>query len=648
MSEKRCDRCGTRVPAGRVVCPTCDNVVDLSFLGEATRAEFDDDGVDDASPFAGPTQALKRPTTSPDDGDDDAEPEMPTLRTAIPQAVAAARTAKAARVEAAQNLDSERTVTFDVDPMKKPAAAPKKAVAKLAVSEFEEPQATANVRSDFLNEETEADLSELGSLLHSSTDALILGDANDVVESLWVEESLTRPELEALPRASANADFLTAATTDGVRDIIPVQVYIGADIAAVIAKDAVLEKVGDHSGVLLTSFEEYVLAQIDGQRPVARIQKRMGLSEGDLRIALALLVDKKLVQRSGRAEAAVGAGPTLPRSVAPVAARAVVEADDDDSYVTAANPAARPQTTELPSIPRPAPRHVASPESPTEKVPGAKPPTVPTARVRVAKERIEEPANVPAAVLPLPGASLATTPASVAAAAAPHPAPPPASPPASPPGSPGARLPTPLAPLPGIGQQMAPSPKTSTQLPPMPMNMDYASAVRSGLIVDDAGRSKAAALHAQCLRDLKNGAVARAYAVACMAHEAAPDVLAYKEVVDDWNNFVSVHRTPEDARLHAQAVSAETAGDAVRAVALLRQAVKANPGNAAVWNRLGLLLATRLKDVDGALNAMTRAIELAPSDPTFMNNFGKIAAMAERRGTDTSAKGGLFQKLFRR
>lgn len=180
------------------------------------------------------------------------------------------------------------------------------------------------------------------------------------------------------------------------------------------------------------------------------------------------------------------------------------------------------------------------------------------------------------------------------------------------------------------------------------MPTDYASAPRTGLVVDDAGRSRAAALHGQCLRDLKNGAVARAYAVARMAHDAAPDVALYREIVEDWNNFVSHHKTADDARLHAQAVNAEAVGDAARAVTLLKQAAQANPNNAAVWNRLGLLLATRMKDIDGALDAMTKAIELAPSDPTFKNNFGKIAAMADRRGAPATSKGGLFHKLFGR
>ena len=44
----------------------------------------------------------------------------------------------------------------------------------------------------------------------------------------------------------------------------------------------------------------------------------------------------------------------------------------------------------------------------------------------------------------------------------------------------------------------------------------------------------------------------------------------------------------------------------------------------------------------------TRAIELCPDDATFKNNFGKIAALSERRGAATAKGAGLLGRLFRR
>ncbi len=627
------------VPAGRVICPRCDNVVDLSFLGETTRAGFDDD--DDDNPFDTPTLTTKKPKLTVPEGrtpsgpahtaseDTPVEPEPPTLRTIAmpippqkkppvgtpkkapppPTVPTAPMRADAVEVELPPGPDLDLDFTDATHPAKKAAKS------SLLHDEASDAARAVPPRQEttpsFLNEHTEADLSDLDSLLQSSTDALMLGDADDVVESLWVEESLTRPELEALPRrAGSTPDFLSAPTIDGTRDIIPVQVYVGADIARVIEKDAILEKVGDTTGLLLSSFEEYVLGQIDGVRPVARIQKRMGLTDGDLRIALALLVDKKLVQRKGRATA-VGA------EIAPLAF-----ADPGDDATTVPRGAKTSTTTELPQVPRPPARHTASPM----------PPMPPMPPIAATLEPLSELSFRPTPPLPEPEPLSLELPV----------------------------LAPPMVAAPMVAAPMTAVPRTSSSssLPsaskpppakPLPsMPTDYASAPRTGLVVDDAGRSRAAALHGQCLRDLKNGAVARAYAVARMAHDAAPDVALYREIVEDWNNFVSHHKTADDARLHAQAVNAEAVGDAARAVTLLKQAAQANPNNAAVWNRLGLLLATRMKDIDGALDAMTKAIELAPSDPTFKNNFGKIAAMADRRGAPATSKGGLFHKLFGR
>jgi hypothetical protein len=633
------------VAQGRVICPTCDNVVDLSFLGDATRADFDDDN--DVGPFDPPTNATRVPTA--------------------PAAAAAAAA-----------VDGDDVITARVKP-KKPAplpAPPPDAFAEWgektsptvkrtrdSIDVKEVPVAPPPGADDgpaaFLIEATQADFDDLGSLLKSSTDALVLGDPSDIVESLWVEDTLTRPfdadapPPSSTPASAGNENFLTDATSDGTRDVVPVQVYVGGDIARIIEPDAVLERVPGKSAPLST-FEEFVLAQIDGARPVARVQTRMGLGAGDLRIALALLVDKKLVRRVGRAAPVTAAPSPAPAKKAgsssssssssssmpePAAKKAKPTPAPAPASSSTPEPEPPARTNPITSVPRPPARHVAGPAPlPPEPEPLPEDALVPLEAPADPALELDDGRTFPARPLtPLPGAGVLihSDPTDLAARPA---------------------VTTSMHDLQTMQMPAAPSlpPQLSklgvpTPAPPPPVAQGLPGA-RTGLVVDDAGRSRAAALHAQVLRDLKNGAIARAYAVARMAHDAAPDVPLYREILDNWNAFVAEHRTADDARLHAQAVSAESSGDPVRAVALLRQAVQANPQNAAAWNRLGLLLATRIKDVDGALNAMTRAIELSPNDPTFKNNFGKIAAMADRGGPEPDDKksGGLLKRIFRR
>ena len=63
------------------------------------------------------------------------------------------------------------------------------------------------------------------------------------------------------------------------------------------------------TGVLtadLSAFEAHVAALVDGTRPVARIRKKSGVSSADLRIALAGLCDRNLLQLVGIVVESVG------------------------------------------------------------------------------------------------------------------------------------------------------------------------------------------------------------------------------------------------------------------------------------------------------------------------------------------------------
>ncbi len=603
----RCERCGTMVENGRVICPNCDNVVDLSFLEDQPAA-----GGERGSPFSDSTVPMKAmtPTTASD--------EMPRFRslalfeTSVLEATAAP-------------VPEPDTPTLRLGAAETPR--PISALAGLG--------APAEESLGFLEEHTSSDFNPED--LRSSTDALILGDAGNIVETLWIDTESTvgtrqamvgaqagRPLPQEIPQGvdfappvgpgpADNRDFLSAPTQDGLRDIIPLQVYVGADVARMIEKESVLQKTTRAtSGLALSPFEQFVLDQIDGVRPVARIQKRMGLGDADLRIALALLADKKLVEQVGRAASTKPTDPGFRVPPMPSGSFRAPPPVPSGSFAVPPSPVSAPSPVPSGSFPAPS----ASVRGPSASF--ALP--APSARVPSASFPLPAPsARVPSASFPAPGAA-----APVPAGSSPVP-------------SRSFAKPTPASlPLPSIAS--APRAPTAPLATP---------AAARPAVVDDAGHARALALHSQCLRDLKGGAVARAWGVAKMAHESAPDVALYREVLDDWNAFVSQHKVADDARLHAQAVSAETAGDVDRAVTLLKQATTANPRNAAAWNRLGLLLATRMNDLDGALNAMTRAIELSPDDPTFKNNFGKIAALSQRRGRPANAKSGLFGRLFR-
>ena len=54
-----------------------------------------------------------------------------------------------------------------------------------------------------------------------------------------------------------------------------------------------------------------------------------------------------------------------------------------------------------------------------------------------------------------------------------------------------------------------------------------------------------------------------------------------------------------------------------------------NPKAAALYNRLGVVLAIRLKRHDEALVHLRKAIELEPGSIVYMNNFSKVTGMLE-------------------
>ncbi len=387
----------------------------------------------------------------------------------------------------------------------------------------------------------------LNRLFRSATDAAVLGDVSDIAESVMVEQ----------PDARGNDDFLVAHTNAEQRVFVPVLVHIGRDIANNLRPEIVLRVVSEAAmRAPLSPFERFVLREIDGQRPVARIQARMNVSTDDLRLALALLLDKGVIEGAGLVRKAQldgdfdGDFDGDEETTTIVASTPSVDEDNDDDALEDDT-----LKTKAPADPR-------SPQSllqsmltgrPAQAVPPPTPPTLPPSAWDV-----------------------------------------------------------PAAPIPSM-----PRPASSRQ--------------GRGLVIDSA-RSQAADLYEQCLRDIKNGELARAWQLACMALQASPNEPRYQALIDDWQQVVEENKTREDTRLYAQAVRAESLGDINRAVTLLKSAVAHNPDNAAAWNRLGLNLARNAADLQGAVAALEKATALVPDDAVFRSNLGKAVAAAERRG----------------
>lgn len=68
------------------------------------------------------------------------------------------------------------------------------------------------------------------------------------------------------------------------------------------------------------------------------------------------------------------------------------------------------------------------------------------------------------------------------------------------------------------------------------------------------------------------------------------------------------------------ATAAPKLGDAPRAVAALRRALALEPSDADSWNELGALLLQR-DEVDAAIEAFERAVDLVPNDGMFLRNL---------------------------
>lgn len=556
-----------------VFCPACDCVLDVAqVLGEAEgTSEIDILGIDEAG-----EEVLFDPEA------DAAEPAAASqggFATSRLDADLAAELAQVLEdgtgtVELADDSD-EGEVAFD-------PAAPLDAAAL-----FDEPMASAegdpvpppvfDERSDSWNGE-----------------ALILGDA-----------PATPQDFESMLTDSTSAISIAGCTVE------PAPVYMAASVQQMTAPTAVLQAKDELLAMLpqLSPFERHVVNFVNGKRTVLRIAKKAGLSMSDAVVALGLLADRGLLELVGHARLKdAPAPPGLPPAMTP-------------------RPAPLPRTAtpgaplELPLdalTPLPLPDDALTPLSSADE-----PPPSPFDDEEVAVR----PAPASGGVRP----ALSLKPATVATApraglvvrdepAAPGPAPKPRSglvvkdlePPPSAPASPAAPK-----------RPAAPGMSTARAAP------------------DPVVHARAMQLIEVALKELREGRKVTALAWVKMAAELVPGDPKIESLLASWNGAPATGASAlplappaasaaqsEDQRLAAQARSLEAAGDVNGAANAYRRALKLKPSDPELYNRLGILLALRMKDLVGATAALKKALEFAPTNLAYRSNLGKVVKMA--------------------
>lgn len=578
------------------------------------------------------------------------------------------------------DVDADLDVDLDDDPDFVPADAPPAAAPAAPwvpdpAAELARPDAPPPFDVDGpvdWNVGAATDRFNLEDILASEADSLVLGDASDVVQTFTISARPSSGRMMGIGEAPPPQ---------------PMQIFVGGDVARLLEPQVVLRRNANPPAAgALSPFEHFVLQNVDGTRTVLEVQEHMRLSEGDLRIVLALLLDKHLIELARPASqppielaSVVDAPPPSMSSTDTVALEPmpatpsllIALPDPPAPIIDVVEPPPPPSTFTSPFTPAFAPPVEPSfepsftappPPDPTEPEFAPPPPSTFTPAF-APPPSIFAPAFSPPPPSPAFAPVFSPPPPSPAFAAPAFPAPDFAPPPSSPGFSPPPSLSTMAAPpafssmppplsgpkilaLPGqsLPGQTAPKSTASQEVRVASAGAGNA-ALRAGLLI--AGdHSKAAAYHAQCIRELKNGTVERAHQLARQALTAAPDITLYRDTLAEWPAFVAAHRTPDDVRAKAQAVLAEEAGDFDKALVLLQQAVASNPKNASAWNRLAVLLAMRKNDIAGAVDAAQKAVELVPDDATYLSNFTKFAALAEQRGGLDQKKRGLWNRLL--
>lgn len=173
--------------------------------------------------------------------------------------------------------------------------------------------------------------------------------------------------------------------------------------------------------------------------------------------------------------------------------------------------------------------------------------------------------------------------------------------------------------VPNVKSEEAPSPDSDSGEAP------------AGEEVSFEMQRKAARIFEQAEKDIAAGNASSAIMNVKLALIYNPTERRYRQFLQDWENMqASAPAKPSrETRMLEDATAAEQRGEYERALELLQKALERAPKSPQLHNRIGVLLATRLKRYKEAAEHVLRAIDLAPGNLAYKNNLGKILAKEE-------------------
>lgn len=499
-------------------------------------------------------------------------------------------------------------------------------------------------------------------------DAVILGQlADDDAESFLSDRT---------------GSFLVPGASSPSAEAAPV--YLSGDLARRLQPAAIPRPTEDGPARRgwLGTFEVPVFDLIDGVRSIAELRSDSGLSENDLRVALAMLVEKAMIEvplpeeaRPSPPEQAQAELPDDGTSPWPPAGDFDEHTRELDNLPPLSDPGAAPDFEaaaaaplggappppaalevydELVMVPLPIPATPPAPVQPAHPM-HARPtwtPSNPPAPAMAEADAFQVPrsdevelARPPMRVEPLRSRNTPMPPSSRRATAS-----------AGAPNGAGDSDEPRLAYKPKAGLTLARATSAPPGAAPTAASKPGAAPTRPSAASQEA-KLRAAQFYEMCMKDLREGRAGRAWGYAKMAADADPSDEKYRQLLAEWGKMVGgaspkalgFSSTPESPRdLLEASLAAEQAGDYDTAVAHARKLCEVASTSGAAFNRLSVLLATRVKDYKAAYNAATTAVELDGANMTFQSNMMKILAKLES-GDDKprdAGRGGLMGKLL--
>ena len=157
--------------------------------------------------------------------------------------------------------------------------------------------------------------------------------------------------------------------------------------------------------------------------------------------------------------------------------------------------------------------------------------------------------------------------------------------------------------------------------------------------VNDDVRRKAIKLLDEAKKEFAAGRLAAARMNAKLASIYDPENAEIRALQRQWEQpnkpapppTAPVQRNSDEQQaeikaLYDEAQRLEDDDDIDAALDVLEQGVERFPNEAAFHNRMGVILALKKRDYQGAVSAIQRAIEIAPDNLHYKNNLGKIVA----------------------